>query len=106
MALKRRQFTRDFKLQVLREIEAGKSLAQASREHQVHPTLISKWQKQHLQYGEHAFAGNGHIYKDEAHTAELERMVGRLTMENALLKKALVRLEAQVRSTPRNGGKS
>ncbi len=55
-----------------------------SREHQVHPTLISKWQKQHLQYAEHAFAGNGQLYKDEAHTAELERMVGKLTMENAL----------------------
>jgi transposase len=43
MALKRRLFTREFKLQVLREIQAGKSVAQASREHQLHPTLISKW---------------------------------------------------------------
>ena len=104
MALKRRQFTRDFKLQILREIEAGKSLAQTSRRYQLHPTLINKWQKQRLQYAEHAFAGNGHIYKDEAHTAELERLVGQLTMENALLKKALLRLEAQVRGARRNGG--
>jgi transposase len=84
MALKRRQFTRDFKLQVLREIEAGKSVAQASREHHLHPTLISKSQKQHYQYGELAFAGNGHIYKDEARIAELERMIGQLTPQNAL----------------------
>ncbi len=42
MALKKRQFTRDFKLQILREIEAGKSLAQAAREHQLHPTLIKR----------------------------------------------------------------
>ena len=27
------------------------------------------------------------IYKDDARTAELERMIGQLTMENALLKK-------------------
>ena len=106
MALKRRQFTRDFKLHVLREIEAGKSVAQASREYQLHPTLISKWQNQHSRYAEMAFAGNGHIYKDEARIAELERMIGQLTMENALLKKALLRLERLRPSTTNNGGKS
>lgn len=99
MALKRRQFTREFKLQVLREIEAGKSVAQSSREHQLHPTLICKWQKQHSQYAERAFSGNGNTYKDEAHVADLERMIGQLTMENALLKKALLRLEGLARST-------
>jgi transposase len=106
MALKRRLFTREFKLQVLREIEAGKSVAQASREHQLHPTLVAKWQKQHSQYAELAFAGNGHIYKDEARIAELERMIGQLTMENALLKKALLRLERLRPLTPNSGGKS
>ncbi len=106
MTLKKRQFTRDFKLQILREIEAGKSLAQAAREHQLHPTLIKKWKQQHAQYPERAFSGHGHIYKDEARTAELERMIGQLTMENALLKKALSRLELQVGSARRNGGRS
>ncbi len=106
MTLKKRQFTRDFKLQILREIEAGKSLAQAAREHQLHPTLITKWKQQHAQYPEHAFSRHGHIYKDEARTAELERMIGQLTMENALLKKALSRLELQVGSARRNGGRS
>ena len=98
MTLKRRQFTREFKLQVLREIEAGKSIAQAAREHQVHPTLIGRWQKQQTQYAQQAFAGNGHVYTQEARVAELERKIGQLTMENDLLKKALLRLEAQVRS--------
>ena len=32
---KRRKFTRDFKLKVLREVEAGKSQAQAAREYQL-----------------------------------------------------------------------
>jgi transposase len=102
MALKRRQFTREFKLQVLREIEAGKSLAQAAREHQVHPTLLGRWQKQHAQYAQHAFSGNGQAYTQEARIAALERKIGQLTMENDLLKKALLRFEAQERS--RNGG--
>ena len=106
MAVKRRRFTREFKLQVVRELEAGKSIAQAAREHQVHPTLIGCWRKEHLRYAERAFAGNGNLYKDEARIAELERMIGQLTMENALLKKALLRLEGQVRTATGTGGRS
>ena len=106
MTLKhRRQFTREFKLQVLAEITAGKSLAQAAREHQLSPTLINRWQKQHRQYPKQAFSGNGRAYTDEARIAELERMVGRLTMENDLLKKALQRLETQSRQPENKGGK-
>ncbi len=106
MSLKqRRKFTRELKLQVLAEITAGKSVAQASREHQLHPTLIGRWQKQQRQYADRAFAGNGRTYTDEAHVAELERMVGRLTMENELLKKALQRLEALSHRAHANGKK-
>lgn len=106
MTLKnRRKFTREFKLQVLTEITAGKAVAQAAREHQLHPTLIGRWQKQQRQYADHAFGGNGRAYTDEAHVAELERMVGRLTMENELLKKALQRLEALSHRGPVNSKK-
>jgi transposase len=67
MTLKqRRKFTREFKLQVIREIEAGKTIAQAAREHQLHPTLIGRWQQQHRQYAERAFAGNGRAYTDRS----------------------------------------
>ena len=94
MSLKRRRFTREFKLQILREVESGKSVASVSREHEIHPNLIGKWQRVHRKYAEEAFAGNGHLYKEEARVAQLERMVGRLTMENEFLKKVLSRLEA------------
>lgn len=94
MARARRQFTREFKLQVVREIEAGKSLASVAREHQVHPNLIGRWKSEHLKYAEKAFPGNGNIFKYEARIAELERLVGQLTLENQVLKKALLRLEA------------
>src|SRR5438105_11822991 len=104
MTLKRRQFTKEFKLQVIRELEAGKSVAQAAREHQLHPNTIIKWRKLHQQYAERAFTGNGQTYKDEARISELERMVGQMAMENALLKKALARLETLQRPRPDNGG--
>jgi transposase-like protein len=41
MILKRRIFTKDFKLQVLREAQAGKSFAQTAREHELYPNLIA-----------------------------------------------------------------
>jgi transposase len=106
LALKRRRCTREFKLQVVREVEADKPPAQAAREHQVHPTLMVRWRQERLQYAERAFTGNGRLLKDEARIAELERLLGQLTMENALSKKALLRLEAQCRERVGTGGSS
>jgi len=45
MSLKRRIFTKEFKQQIIREVQVGKSIAQASRENELHPNLIAKWQK-------------------------------------------------------------
>ena len=90
---KRRTYTREFKLKVLGEIEAGKSQAQAAREYQLSETAIYKWRQQLNRYKEQAFAGQGKAYADEARVNELERMVGRLAMENDFLKKLLARLQ-------------
>jgi transposase len=96
-AVKRRTFTREFKLKVIREVEAGKSQAQVAREYQITENTISKWRRQHRQYQDRAFAGRGHAYTDEARMHELERMVGRLTMENGFLRKLLQKLESENR---------
>ncbi len=98
MSLKRRQFTKEFKLQLLREIEAGKPAAQAAREHQVHPNMIYKWQKQYQEQGSTAFPGNGtpgQPATEAGKIAELERLIGQMTVENAFLKRVLTTLEAQ-----------
>jgi len=103
MALRRRQFSRDLKVQVVRELEAGKTLAQAAREHQINPGTLVAWRKQLENYGEQAFQGNGHAYTAEARIAELERALGQAALEIALLKRALSRLETQAH-TGGNGG--
>jgi transposase-like protein len=90
---KRREFTREFKLRVLNEISAGKSVAQAAREHQLRPNLISRWQNEKSILAERAFSGNGNSQTEAARIADLERKVGQLTMENDLLKKVLTHLE-------------
>jgi hypothetical protein len=47
--------------------------------------LLVRWRKEHLQYAEQALTGQGRLYKEEARLAELERMIGQLTMEHAWL---------------------
>lgn len=105
MAQTRKRYSRELKLQVMREIAAGKSPAAAAREHGVHPTMISQWRKAHARYGEAAFAGNGNTYKDEARIAELERKIGQLVLENDLLKKVLAATPAPPAARGGRGGK-
>lgn len=100
---RRRQYTRDFKIGVVREVESGKPLAQVSRENGINPSLIVKWRKQYFDDPENAFRGNGKTYKENARIAELERMVGRLYAENEFLKKALTVLESRI-GEERKGG--
>lgn len=87
-AFKRKVCTRDFKLQVIRGIEAGKSQAAAAREHQITANTVFKWLGQYRKYEDRAFAGNGNSYIDEVRIAELERMAGQRAMENYFLKKS------------------
>ena len=94
MTVKRRVFSRDFKLRVLNEIEAGKSQAQVAREHQINQQILTRWYREYRERKEQAFPGKAWgVPSDAARIAELERMVGRLTMENDLLKKVLQKLE-------------
>lgn len=95
MTTLRRQYPRDFKISVIRDIEAGKTLAQVSRENRINPSLICKWKKEYFENPEKAFSGNGRTYKEQAKIMELERLVGRLYAENEFLKKTLKTLETR-----------
>ena len=100
----RREFSREFKLSVLREIENGKSAAQVCREHCINPSLLSKWKQQHREYPQSAFSGNGNINSLNAKIAELERVVGQLYAENKFLKKTLSTLETKLQEYRKKGG--
>jgi transposase len=98
----RRVFSKEFKLQVIRDVDGGMSVAEAARTHDVHPETIRLWRKTERKYGDRAFAGNGHAYTEDARIAQLERTLGQVTLENALLKKALTVLKELER---KSGGK-
>jgi transposase len=84
----RRSFSAAFRRQVIGELLSGCTLAQLSRRHDVSPGLILYWKKRH-QEGGLAEGPSESEKRSLARIAELERMVGRLTMENELLKKAV-----------------
>lgn len=97
MSLKRRTFTREFRLAVIQEVEAGKPQAEIARHYQINQNTICKWVTRYHQNKEKAFGTEILNRKDVARINEMERVIGRLALENELLKKALQRLEARRR---------
>jgi len=93
----RKKFTKESKISILRELENGKNAAQVCREHDIHPSMLSKWKREYKDNPGTAFSGNGNISKPEAKLAESERLIGQLYAENAFLKKVLTRLEMKLK---------
>ncbi len=85
----RRRFTATFKRQVVEELLSESStLIQLSRRYDISSGLILHWKKRYEEGG--LVEGPSQTEKElRARNAELERTVGRLAMENDLLKKAV-----------------
>ncbi len=93
--MERRRFSREFKLQVLGELEGGKSVAEVCREHDLTRFLVSRWRREHEGDPGGAFQGKGKCKAgvDENRTRELERLVGQLYAENDFLKRVLANMK-------------
>ena len=85
---RRRSFTSQFKAQVVLEVLSGqRSAAESARQHKLKPELISRWKDVALEGFVSLFQGDDQKGRDQDRIAELERMVGRLTMELEAAKK-------------------
>jgi transposase-like protein len=111
MVRSRPHYSKEFKLRICRELESGATVAELSRKHQVHPRLVYKWVAAYRRNAGGAFpSGNGQkdpgVASDsaEARIAELERLVGRLTLENEFLKKTLRAVETTFGRVPPDDG--
>jgi transposase len=86
---KRRNFTPDFKAQVVLEDLTGvMSPAKICREHRLRSQTLSRWKAEFLERASMVFETKRSRSKEQEWIAELERMVGRLTMELEAAKKA------------------
>jgi transposase-like protein len=89
MMNQRRKFTPAFKAQVVLEVLTGiKSAAQACQEHEIKDSLLSRWKQEFLTYAAQVFDREKGHEPCEARIAELERLVGRLTLQLEIAKKA------------------
>lgn len=87
---KRRSFSPDFKARVVLEVLSGqRSRAEACRHYQIKDSLLARWIQQFLDRAPSLFdSKQQRPPSDQQRIAELEQMIGRLTMELDLAKKA------------------
>ncbi len=85
----RRRFTGEFKAQVVLELLSGaKSAAELCRQHQLTPQVLARWKSELLERAPLVFEQDQKRSAEQERIAELERLVGRLTMELDIAKKA------------------
>jgi len=94
MDLARRVYSRDLKVAAMREIDHGRTIAEVARQLELSPKLLERWRGEWVARGDMAFPGIGRRgvvtgLSELKRTAELERKIGQLTMENDFAKKAL-----------------
>ena len=86
---KRRQFSREFKLQAVKLVKnRGGSVAQASRDLDVHEYVLRKWVRELVADPHQAFPGQGVMKHEQAEIERLKKENAKLRMERDLLKKA------------------
>ena len=86
---KRRRFSAAFKAEVVLAVLTGaKSQAEVCREHRLSPQLLGNWKRRFLENAVQAFEHDRRRDEETAQVAELERMVGKLTMQLEIAKKA------------------
>ncbi len=90
MPKRRRTFSAEFKAKVVLEMISGeKGLMEASREYGIKDTLLSRWKQEFVTHAAELFEPAGEVQERDRKIAELERMIGRLTMQLELSKKVL-----------------
>lgn len=93
---KHRTFTPEFKAQVVLEVLSGaKTTAEVCREHDLSAQLVNHWKVELIQNAPKLFQSNGRASPEQARVAELERLVGRLTMQLEVAKKVSTLLHAR-----------
>jgi transposase len=87
--MQRRKFGREFKVEAVRLIkDRGVSVAQASRDLEIHENVLRKWVKEFAVDPAQAFPGHGQMKPEQLEIEKLRREVAKLKAERDILKKA------------------
>ena len=86
MGIKKRKQSKEQKEEIVQRVLSGERILELGKENNISPGLINHWRRQYLD-GELNGNNNQEIKKLETQVAKLEQMIGKLTMENYILKK-------------------
>ncbi|NSL52778.1 transposase [Bacillus sp. P2(2020)] len=86
MKRQRRTYTEEFKLQMVKLYENGKSRADIAREYELTPSALDRWIKNHKETG--SFKAEDNRSSAENELIQLRKENQRLRMENDILKQA------------------
>jgi transposase len=87
--MQRRKFSREFKLEAVRLVrERGVSVAQASRDLDIHQNVLRKWVREFTADPRDAFPGHGQMKPEQLEIERLRRELAKLKAERDILKKA------------------
>lgn len=85
----RRKYDAQFKTEAVRLVLNGKSIKQVADDLGINANVLSRWRREYLQDGEHAFPGIGHLKPDDEELRQLKKQLRDVTEERDILKKAL-----------------
>ena len=86
MGIKKRKYSQEFKEEIVQRALSGERILELGKEHNLSPGLINHRIWQYLD-GELSNNTDQEVKKLETQVAKLEQMIGKLTMENYILKK-------------------
>jgi transposase len=95
----RRYYDHEFKSEAVRMVtERGLKVTQVARDLGIHPNMLSRWKREYIGEGNHAFVGKGHMKPEQEEVRRLRREVEVLWEERDILKKALAIFSRQGKS--------
>jgi transposase len=101
-APRRRHWSTEQKLRIIAEsFEPGETVSSVARRHGVAPNLLFRWRRLMNEGGvtavgsDEPVVGTSELRKLEGRVRELERLLGRKTMENEILHEALAKAQAK-----------
>ena len=90
MGKKRRQYTKEFKIEAVRLIiEEGRPISDVARELGTAQSLLHRWKKKSAEGKIDPFPGQGRLSPEDEELRQLRRENKRLRMERDILKKAV-----------------
>jgi|SRR5579871_112768 transposase len=100
--MRRRHWTTEQKLRIIDESFApGESVSSVARRHGVAPNLLYRWRRLMAEGGavavgsDEAVVGSSEVRRLEERVRELERLLGRKTLEVEILKEALAKAQVK-----------